>query len=207
MSGDVDLDGLFQEARAYLRSKAAAEAAEKKSVRRLKASEGDPPPVPLELFTNPDNWIVGRGVALIHAETQTLLGNFTELTHKTVAGARRLVRTEELLVVDAVEQVSGDWWIKREEAPEPPQAWHEKHDTIIHVSLPRLGVHCPLCEVTVHLSYGSMARVELAADTLFAQMTGEAHLLTLPAGTNIISEMSQDSKVALRQEIQSCHNA
>jgi hypothetical protein len=143
-----------------------------------------------------------RGVALIHEETETLLGNFSEYTHNSVASCRKLVREDSLIPVSAAERVSGSWWLGADRRPEPKQVWHEQRPCIIHLHLDKLMVHSPICELTVHLSYGSIARVELTLDTTFAAEDGkQEQLLYLPAGTNVLEVMSLDCKLAVRKEL------
>jgi len=148
---------------------------------------------------SPEQWTRTRGVALVHRESSTLLGNFSEYTHPS--GARRLIREDSLLSVSATEYVEGSWWLGEGRVPEERRPWHEQRPAILHLFLPELGVHAPACEVTAHLSYGAIARVELVLDTRFAQTTGREQFLDLPAGTNILEVMSLDSKLALRKEI------
>jgi hypothetical protein len=168
--------------------------------RRLKAADPAPEAPAAALFSNPANWTRKRGIALVHAETQTLLGNFTELVHRSVVGARRLVRESTPMLVEATEYVSGDWWLGTETPiPEAPKAWHERRSVISSLELSDLAVSSPIAELLVHLAFGGVERVELAADTLLAQSAGPlAHLVMLPAGTNILPAMTQDCKVALR---------
>lgn len=187
----ISIDDLFKEAKRQLRTVKAAKAAL-------------PPPDPQRLYTDPENWERTRGVALIHAETETLLGNFSEYVHKSVKGCRRLVREEGPLAVSASERVSGSWWVAETHVEvEPRQAWHERREAVLDLHLEALMLHSPACEVIAHLSYGGIARVELAAETIFAQAGDYAQeqLVFMPAGTNILGEMSLDSKIALRVEL------
>lgn len=198
MSDDLSsLDDLFREARAHILAERKAKAA---AVIR-KTSE--PEKVSTQaLYLDPENWERKRGVALIHEETETVLGNFSEYIHRSVAGARKLVREEAPISVSAVERVSGSWWLGAARRPEPRKEWHEKRRAIFHLHLSVLRVHSPLCEVVAHLSYGSLARVELAEDSQFAQEEGDGEqLMFLPKGTNVLEVMSQDSKVHLWKEL------
>ena len=154
------------------------------------------------LYLDPKNWKRTKGVALIHEETETLLGNFSEYVHRTVPNCRKLVREDSLLGVSAAERVSGSWWLGQDRIPEERKEWHEVHPCIIHLHLDKLFVHAPCCELNVHLSYGSIARVDLIVDTQFAAEAGQGEqLLTLPAGTNVLEVMSLDSKLAVRSEL------
>lgn len=152
------------------------------------------------LFYNPENWQRTRGVALFHEETQSILGNFSEYLHRSVAGCRRLVREESPIAVSEVEHVSGDWWIGVDRQPVASAPWFEDRLAMMKLHLPELGVWTPLAEVRAKLEHGSIARVELVNETLFADSDGR-QLLTLPAGTNLLPVMDLDGKLTLRREI------
>jgi len=193
MNSPISLDDLWREARI---------AGSKQKAAKAKAKAEAPPADPRSLYTNPDNWIRTRGVGLIHADTETLLGSFDEWTHRSVENCRRLVRATAPIQIDAVERVSGSWWIADERKPEPRQEWHTKRPAILHLHLDTLSVHAPAVEVTVCLSYGGIARVELAHETRFAQDHKSAEqLLFFPAGTDVLPVMSLESKIALQVEL------
>ena len=184
----VSLDDLFAEAKAQLR---------KAKTERAAA----PVTQPGQLYSNPANWKPGRHLAVIHQETGTLLGVFTEYLHRTEADCRRLTRATAPHTVQGTEFVSGSWWITEAKRPVPRPSDHTHQEAIIHVQLENLKLHSPGCTLRVLISYGAVARIELAQDTLFAQTDGAEELLMLPAGTNIQEEMSRDSKIALRMEL------
>lgn len=196
-SQDPELAGLFNAAIASVKAEQKA-----KAVAKLKKT-AEPQLVSTQsLYLDPDNWERTRGVALIHEETDTILGNFSEYLHRSVPGCRKLVREEAPIAVSTTERVAGNWWLGEERRPEPKQVWHEQRTAILHIYLDKLQVHSPACEVVAHLSYGSLARVELVLDTQFAQADDlPAAMLFLPAGANIIEVMSRDCKVALMQEL------
>ncbi len=194
----TDLDALFSEARAHATNE--RKAAQRKHERRL--VEKPEKPDTLRLFADPENWERRRCVALIHEETETLLGNFAEYVHRTVLNCRKLVREDCIASVQAAGRVSGSWWLGAERKPEPKQVWHEQRTAIIHLHLDKLKLHAPICELVVHLSYGSIARVELALDTQLAGEDSEREqLVYLPAGTNVLEVMSLDCKLALRKDL------
>ncbi len=156
---------------------------------------------PAALFTNPANWERTRGIALIHEGTATLLGNFSEYVHKTEAGCRRLVREALPIAVAATEFTS---WLPADAPAEVERAepWHTRQTVILPLHLERLGVQTVLAEVVVCLSYGNMARAELAVDTQFFAAEGSPEqLLWLRAGVNILPVLSQDTKINLRLEL------
>ena len=82
----IELDDLWREAKQVIRATAAA---------KLKAKADAPPLDPRAIYTNPDNWERTRGIALIHADTETLLGSFDEWTHRKIVNCRRLVRATQ----------------------------------------------------------------------------------------------------------------
>src|SRR3990167_2930736 len=193
----IELDDIWREAKAHIlvERKAKAAAQLRKTAEPEKASTQ-------ALFLDAKNWTRTRGIALIHEETETLLGNFSEYVHNSVAGCRKLIREETPIAVSASERVAGSWWLGEARRPEPKQVWHEQRPCIIHLHLDKLFVHSPICELTVHLSYGGIARVELTLDTQFAAEEGHGEqLLFLPAGTNVLEVMSLDSKLAVRKEL------
>lgn len=152
------------------------------------------------LFADPENWERRRGVALVHEESGTVLGCFSEYVHRTVAGARKLVREASPISVSATERVSGSWWLGEGRTVEERRPWHEQRSVVLHLHLSELRVHAPATELVVHLSYGSIARVELAVDTMLRAEEGEG-LLFLPAETNVLDVMGVDAKILLRKEV------
>lgn len=146
-------------------------------------------------------WRRGRGIALIHADSETLLGNFAEWTHPS--GARRLIRETGPIVVSALERVEGSWWLGEGRRPEERQEWHEQCRVVMqHLHLEPLGVYAPAVELIVYTSYGGIARCETVTETLFSQDNAAAPsvLLTLPARTNILYCMGLDAKINLRRK-------
>lgn len=146
---------------------------------------------------NIESWKPGRGIALIHAESSTLLGNFIEHLHPS--GARRLVRAEGPVAVSAAESVSGSWWLGEGRQPVARKEWHETKRLFVHLLLSGLKAHSPAVEIQVFLAYGGIERVELAETTLFAS-TMDDSLVELPAGCNVLEVLSLDSKVKIREE-------
>lgn len=195
---EVSIDDLWTTARASIAVE--RKAAERKVVRKI---TDEPKALSTQqLFADMSNYSRVCGVALIHEETETVLGNFSEYKHNTVAGCRKLLREESSISITRTERVSGSWWLGTERTPEPRKEWHEKRSAIIHLHLDKLGVHAPATEVVVHLSYGSVARVELAVETqLAAEVESDPTMLWLPARTNVLEVMSRDCKIALRMEI------
>jgi hypothetical protein len=184
MTQDLDslsLDDLFKEARAALRKQRAKTVAPKEEA----------PSAPA--FSNLANWTKTRGVALIHQETRTVIGNFTEYTHKALPGARRLVRETELLPVTTVEYVTGVWG--NPEPVEPtasPRLWKTSSTAPVDLVLQTLRVSAACVGVEAHFGEGVLERVTLKHDTQFysAPTSGTpGTFLLLPAGTDIFHEL------------------
>lgn len=154
-----------------------------------------------ERFTDPKNWEQLRTVALIHEETETLLGNFMEFRHKLTTGCRKLVRVAGPAPVGDFERVSGSHWLNApaldlrvEKAPA-----EEDREAICDIHLPELDhVFAPEVMVTVKLLWGGIARVELLDETRFFSKDKRVQLI-LPAGLDVLEGMSLDSKLKLRE--------
>jgi len=153
-----------------------------------------------ELFSDPENWQRTTGVALIHAETETLLGNFSEYVHRSVSGARRLVRESTPIAVTRMERVSGSWWIASHEVPHIARPEQSFREAMLKLHFPTLNAFAPLVAVRAYLDHGAVERVELVEDTQFSDPDGQG-LLLLPACTNVLPVMTQADKIHLREEI------
>ena len=194
---DDPLEDLFTEAQfAAANGKKAKRAADPSKAKHL----ADASKTMHELFTLSENWHRTQGVALIHKETETLLGNFSEYLHNTVKGARKLVREEAPITVSAAEYVEGSWWLGPDIKPVPREEWREQRRAFIKIHLPTLGLFAPLVAVVAHIAFGGIHRVELEENTQFADEAGKI-LVTLPAGVSILDALSWDAKVSLKKEI------
>lgn len=154
---------------------------------------------PARLYADPENWKPGRFIALVHKETQTLLGTFQEHLHRSVPDCRRLLRVEGPVALSGTEEVSGTWgWI--------PPAVREATLSVCEVSLllaielqsPPLS--CPEADLRIQLQGAGILAARLAADTEFSDAAGQ-ELLHLPAGTNLLPVLSLETKKRIRQEI------
>ena len=186
-----DLDAVFAEAKAFLREKAA----KAKAPRRV----GSPTKIePAALFSNPENWYPARHVALIHQETQTLLGHFREMLHRTVPDCRRLVREEIPAKIEAVEYVTGDWGYRTPAAPTHQDSYFSERICSMFVELEGMSVGA-VSSIRVTLQGVGILRVE----TIMPMFFGSSDLvLEIPAGTNILPVMSVASKKNLREELE-----
>lgn len=191
---DLELDELFRTARAAQKKERAKAHAEAEVRRKRKQDPIDAPVEPLGIFVNPDNWIEGRGLALIHRETRLLLGNFRELRHKTVKDARRLVRSAVPIRVDAVEEVDFGLPAQTEAPPVSTRALVQRIYTG-PVALEVPAVSAPSVALCVHYYDHATAKAVLEAPAAFS--SGD-ELIELPAGVDLLSAMTAESKRVIR---------
>lgn len=155
-----------------------------------------------EQFYSPDNWFKTRTVALIHEDTETLLGNFTEHHSKLEKTARRLIRVTEPCTVDAVEYVKGENWLNPVPIGQPDKpevAAEETRDAVCDLHMPEMdNVFAPAALVTVVLHWGSIARVELSDETRFFSKDRRVQLI-LPAGLDVREGLSLETKLRLKE--------
>lgn len=188
----LSLDELFSEARAHVRVEAAA--AKRKQERKAINPEK---PKPQALYADPANWTRTRGVALVHRETKTLLGNFSEYVHVSVPDCRRLVREESPISVSAIEEVSGEWGWTVPVRESPPDVSLSVREILLSVCLTAPEVNA-IAALRVHLQGAGILRVELAEDTHFGSLD---QFLLLPAETNILPVLAHHSKMNLREAL------
>lgn len=155
---------------------------------------------PSTYYLDSANWTRTRGVMLVHEDTESVLGNFSEYRHLT--GATKLVRESALISIEGEVRVSGTWWLEplAREHIEAAKQWHSQRHEIVPLFLDRLGVFCPAAPITLFLAFGGIMRVELNEDCKFASADG-SQLLFLKAGMNVYEAMDVEGKVALRKEI------
>lgn len=182
MTDTLDLDALFKEARAALRGQKVEIA--KKKERSKTAPEADIPDT-AGIYRNPDNWIKGRGIALIHKVTETLLGNFVEYKHRTVRDARRLVREDNPPPVQAVEYIDLDLTMTNGQSP-VRRAWKETRLTRGYFYLVSFQAAVEV-DVFARFGEGDLVSLELADELKFKVPGG---FIQFPAGTNILPELT-----------------
>lgn len=152
-----------------------------------------------ELFADPLNWNRIGGVALIHQDTDTLLGNFSEYKHNSTS-AKKFVRETQLLAVQRTEYVSGPWWIEQISKKADPARWIETRDAVVDVVLPSLSLAAFTVPLTVRLEFGGIARAELKEATRFVSANADI-VLWIPGGINVLEAMSDDCKICLKSEL------
>lgn len=189
----LSLDDLFREARAAAKVERTQAHLRAEAAKRRRQDPVEAPVEPLGIFADPDNWRQTRGVTLIHGPTQTLLGNFWELRHKTVPDARRLVRSEEPIPVTVLETV--DFGVVQLDPMIPAhQALSHRIMTLdVQLATPAVAAERVLLRVEYYEQW--TARVVLMESTTFAE-AGE--ILTLPAGVDILPGLTRECKRAVR---------
>lgn len=151
-----------------------------------------------EIYTNPDNWKLARGLVLIDKETSTVIGNFREYLHSTTT-ARILRREHQPMQIDGQEIVEGYLGHRLEEQLRGI-TWDEEKSIVVHVTLDEVQVEAPLVSIKTCLQFNSILRATLEKDTQFANGSGTT-LLLLKEGTNIWDAANSDTKAAMRKAV------
>ena len=179
----MELDELFKEVKQHIRTP------------DKKGKEGEEKAEPSTLYSNPENWTHKRFLALVHQDSQTLLGVFSELLHKSVDGCRRLVRADGS-AASAVEQVSGDWLptpkAERERSTRA-SLFHPYHG-LLSLDNPQVNAWT---DVLVEVRANAIISVTLTHAIVFG---GEHELLSLPEGIDVLKQLSHQCKINLRKE-------
>lgn len=196
------LDDLYAAARAAITKGAKQAVLDRKNNKPMAALAAEPPSP--DLYTNPDNWTYTRSIALIHAETQTLLGTFDVFNHTRDASARRYLPAAVPRLLLTQESVSGDWWVaERHQIANAYETWEHTRSVCLDVVLDKMGVWSPATLLSVHTSHGATTKITLEDDTQFAQLAGAPdQLLLLSKGTNILPLLSQETKIAVKIEVE-----
>lgn len=192
---DLSLDELFAQARAAMKEERRQAHEKKARAAKGKPAEVEPPVEPQSIYANPENWVEGRGLALVHEPTQTFLGNFREWTHKTVLDARRLVRVNTPIAVSGTEFVQ--YGVPEAGVPFPAA---RRAESLVHKTLPLVldhpAVHARETLVCVHFFDGWTAKCILVDTTTFE---GDGFILSLPGGVDILPQLSRETKRLLRE--------
>ena len=152
-----------------------------------------------ELYTLPENWEAKRGIALIEKGTQTLVGNFREYVHRSVPHTRKLLREHAPISIDLTEVVDG-YLGENFEQKYRGISWEREVEATIDVWMDDLMVGAPKVKFNLKVRLGAIMRADLAADVQFANEPGTV-LLQLPAGTNVLEQLSVDTKTHLRRQV------
>ncbi len=186
-----DLDTLFSQA-----------ISQERAARARKAAK-PPAPVPATVknLNDPEFWVHSRNVAVLHAETETLIGNFSEQLHTSLPGVKRLLRLDTPASISGTEYVSGNWWLEgtlitKRKSDFIPQ------NLVLDLHLDTLGLVSAAARIVAYISPdGGISRVDLSAETQFTSEHDGAAFTFLPANTNILPVLSHPCKLALRKEL------
>lgn len=153
-----------------------------------------------EQFAFPsDHWRRTGCVALMHLETNELLGHYSEYVHTTVANCRRLVHETAPMAVECCEYVSGPQWLAWPVADlASPERWSEVRECLIDLHLDELDLRAFGAQVDVTIQFSGIARVELHEATHF-HSDDRQHAMFLPKHLNVLSGLSLDTKLNLRE--------
>lgn len=151
-----------------------------------------------DLFNLPENWERTRGLAIIDKDTKTLIGNFSEYRHRTVAGCRKLLREHSPIAISGTEEVSG--WLGESLALRKGEwgMWHDRREVELDLMFPELMVGHPQIRLSVAIYLNGISRADLLSETQFAAASGNI-VITLPAGTNVYEAMGTDGRLKLRK--------
>lgn len=148
------------------------------------------------------NWTRTKGVCLVHQETYSLLGNFSEYRHTRYRDARKLIRELDPIQIDGIEYVSGPQWVPTERVEAELQRSITSTPAILDITLHELGLRSPAVEVRVEILYGNaIQRVELSERTEFHSLD-LMRTVWLPKGLDILNGMSFESKLMLHDELE-----
>lgn len=153
-----------------------------------------------EMYTLPENWNRVGGVAFIDKSTQTLVGNFSEYQHKTFSHTKKWLREHTPISIDRTEVVEGYLGAQVMERLGAHQSWTEIKHGVADMLFDEMQVEAPNIEFTALIRLGALQRVELMQPTLFASVAGST-LISLPAGTNVLEQLSVDSRAAVRKAV------
>lgn len=154
-----------------------------------------------EIYANPDNWNRIGGVILMHQDSNTLLGNYSEYRNGIDPKARKLVHELEPIAIDKTEWVQGPQWLAYRPELESPSKTFRHVEVTVDVLLGELGVAGQGVGLMVTLIETDLIqRATLSLQTTFHAADGSVAFV-LPRGLNILPGMSFDSKLALRAEL------
>jgi len=191
-SNTLALDALFAECKAHERKAVPTGVGVSRNItQKIEASQ---------LYAKAENWVLARNLALIHAETQTLLGNFQEWLHKSVPNCRRLVRVESPLVVSGTEQVSGTWGWTPPKRLEHQNSSLVRYEVTVDCQLAMPAVNAVATRLRVDCQGAGILAIRLVAATDFSDDLG-LDVLSLPAETNLLPMLSLLTKQAIRLEL------
>jgi hypothetical protein len=152
---------------------------------------------PETLYSDPKNWTRQRSIALVHLDTQTLLGNFNEFIHNSIIGCRRLVRAKDEKSCAHVEYVTGRWLGVEEKLTYDTKAYTVLQDILCTLTSPPCE---GLTDLHVFRQDSAVLRAELPSKCIFTTAEGDA--IEFPAGVNIFPHLTREIKILINKESQ-----
>jgi hypothetical protein len=153
-----------------------------------------------EMYTKPENWTRTGGVAFIDKATNTLVGNFSEYQHVTFPHTRKWLREHTPISINRTEVVEGYLGEQVMQRLAAHQSWTEQRSGKADMLFDEMQVEAPGIEFSASIRLGVLQRVDLIQTTLFASVSG-ATLISLPTGTNVLEQLSTDSRAAVRKAV------
>lgn len=153
------------------------------------------------LYKNPENWQPWSNVTLVHQTAggvDTILGFFTSFKHRTVLGARKLIRgPADPLLGHETEFVTDPWYVTE------ARGYHSEPSSELHfpVSL-RLVLDDGLAsegEHTLHVGATRGVGIRRAVLDTAVRLSAGGTILYLPAGLDILDGLDHGCKVRLKE--------
>ena len=153
-------------------------------------------PAPSIAPTPSTQWQRGFNIRLMHRETNSSLGDFSEW--RQADGTRKLVREpDNSLPIHKIEWITGYWGARTP----PPQVYadaDERFQMEISCILEAEDEYHGSAKLTVTLKDGAIQSAALLCETSFA---APSEILILPALFNIYPLLTRSSKIALFEEV------
>lgn len=153
-------------------------------------------PAPSIAPTPATQWQRGFNIRLMHRETNTVLGDFSEW--RQADGSRKLVREpDNSLPIHKIEWMSG-YWGARTPIPQVYTSADERYQMEIPVTFEAEEEFIGTAKLTVTLTGGAVTSATLLAEASFA---APSEILVLPQLFNLYPLLTRAAKIALFEEV------
>lgn len=152
-------------------------------------------------FQDSRNYRSAGHVSLVEETTRTFLGTFEAFVHSKHPDIRHLVRVM-LPCTATIEYVKGEHWLSPLAKERARGNW-KKEERITRVLVPAeltSSLSCDECELLTMENDVGLYRIELAAPAVFRSPEGRT-ILALPAGLDLLDELTREAKIKIRQAI------
>lgn len=157
------------------------------------------------LYSNPENWNPAGSVALLHEESQDLLGFFDSFLHKKIPATRKLVRipdTDDLPRTYRKEWVSGPEWVTAPRALPTPVSAIELVEILCPLEMEAIHASCHEAGLEIKLVYGGIVTARLTGPAVFRSAGDHPpSFFEFPANLNIYEYLSRETKVLIKKRI------